>query len=186
MLSARRGFGRTLRRVTARPQVAAVGAVFAAGVLLRLLFVIDYRPAFLGDPDVGSYVNAAHLGLFTNVYDPAGYPLFIRLVDFLYPHLLLLIVVQHLLGIATAALFYLAVRRVTGSRWLGLAPAALVLFDGYGVWVEHTPITETLFSFLVAAALYLALRLADGRRWLAFGVGAVSQPRRWCDQWVSP
>src|SRR5205085_12127109 len=40
-------------------------------------------------------------------------------------------------------------------------------FDGYGVWVEHTPITETLFTFLLACALYLTLRAREGSRWLA-------------------
>jgi hypothetical protein len=139
-----------------------VATVFGTGIALRIAFVVIYRPAFLGIPDTGSYIDAAHRGLFNNVYDPAGYPLFIRILHAIYPHLSLLIVVQHGLGVGTAALMYLAVRRVTGSTLLGLVPAVLVLFDGYVLWVEHTPITETLFAFLVATVLYVAIRASEG------------------------
>jgi hypothetical protein len=156
-----------------RRQVAVVAAVFAAGVALRLGFMIAYRPAFLGDADAGSYIYAAQHGLFSNVYDPAGYALFIRAIHTVYPHLSLLIAVQHGLGIASAAMLYLSVRGVTGSSLLGLVPAAPVLFDGYGLWVEHTPISETLFTFLVVAALYVALRAVEGRRWLLIADGVL-------------
>lgn len=148
-----------------------VAGVFAAGIALRVVFMFDYRPAFLGIPDAGSYIAAAHLGLFVNVYDPAGYPLLVRIAHTAYPHLSALILLQHAMGVATAALFYLAVRRVTGSMLLGLIPAVLILFDGFGLWVEHTPISEPLFDLLVGAALYLALRAAEGSRWLLVGVG---------------
>lgn len=132
-----------------------VAAAFVAGAGLRVAFLVLYRPAFLGDPDSGTYIDAAHHGLFSNAYDPAGYPLLIRFVHLIDPHLGALVVLQHVLGLATAALIYLAVRGETGSGLLGLLPAAVVLFDGYGLWVEHTPITESVFTFLVALALYL-------------------------------
>ncbi|MGI8904038.1 MAG: hypothetical protein ACR2IP_10350 [Solirubrobacteraceae bacterium] len=147
-----------------RAQDFLVWAVFAAGAALRTVFLVDYRPGFLGIPDTGSYIDAAHRGLFSNVYDPAGYPLFIRGVHALDPHLSLLILLQHCLGLATAALLYLVVRRVTQSKLLGLIPAVIVLFDGFGLWVEHTPISEPVFTFLVAGALYAALAAVNGPR----------------------
>jgi hypothetical protein len=156
-----------------RRQALALGGVLAAGLVLRLAFLLSYRPGFLGDPDSGSYIDAAHYGLFNNVYDPAGYPVFIRLLHLVDPHLSALIVVQHLLGLATAGLLALAVVELTGSVWIGLVPACVVLFDGYGLWVEHTPLTETLFRFLVVAILALALRLRTESRWSAAGVGAL-------------
>ena len=149
----------------------AVAGVFAAGIAVRIAFVVLYRPAFLGDSDAGSYIFAAHYGLLGNVYDPAGYPLVIRVLHAVYPHLSLLILLQHGLGLATAALLYLGVRRVTGSGLLGLAPAAVVLFDGYALWVEHTPITETVFTFLVATILYVAIRASEGNLLGAAGAG---------------
>ncbi len=145
--------------------------MFAAGALLRVLFMLDYRPAFLGISDAGSYLDAAHRGLFNGAYELAGYPLFVRAAHALYPHLSLLILVQHCLGVGTAAILYLAVRRVTGSVLLGLIPAALVLFDGFELWVEHAPLTEALFTFLVASGLYLAIRAVGGRRCLLAGAG---------------
>jgi hypothetical protein len=167
---------RRLRRLIRLPRdrrEAAVVAVFAGGVAIRAVFMVLYRPAFLGSSDTGSYVNAAAHNLFSNVYDPAGYPLFIRLLHAIYPHLSLLTLVQHGLGIATAALVYLGVRRVTGSTAFALIPAVVVLFDGYGLWVEHTPITEALFTFLVVAALVLALYAAERPSWLLAGEGIV-------------
>ncbi|MGI8715593.1 MAG: hypothetical protein ACR2NR_20915 [Solirubrobacteraceae bacterium] len=148
-----------------------MAGAFAGGVVLRVVFMLEYRPGFLGISDAGSYIYAAHFGLFSNVYDPAGYPLFVRVLHTIDPHLSLLILVQHGLGVATAALWYQSVRRVTGSTVLGLIPAVLVLFDGYSLWVEHTPITDTLFTFLVAALSYLAVAAAEGRLWPLAGVG---------------
>ncbi|HET9073146.1 MAG TPA: hypothetical protein VFN48_01075, partial [Solirubrobacteraceae bacterium] len=134
--------------------------VFAAGIALRVVFMVLYRPGFLGITDTGSYLAAARGGLFTNIYDPAGYPLFIRLLHAVTAHLAWLVLVQHALGVLNAALLYTTVRRLTGSARLAIIPAVVVLFDGYALWVEHTPITETLFTFLVVATLCLAVHAA--------------------------
>jgi hypothetical protein len=166
------GIANRLRQLAHSPRQAAVVLVFALGVAIRIAFIALHGP-FLGISDSGSYIDAAHGGLFSNVYETAGYPLFIRVLRTVWPHLSLLIVVQHGLGVATAVLFYLAVRRVTGSALLGLIPAVLVLFDGFGLWVEHTPMSEALFDFLVAAALYVALRFVERPPWLLVGEGAL-------------
>jgi 4-amino-4-deoxy-L-arabinose transferase-like glycosyltransferase len=163
-----------VRRRIASVAPPAVLGVFAAGVGIRVVFMVLYRPAFLGIPDSGSYLFAARYDLFSNVYDPAGYPLLIRLAHAVDPHLSFLILLQHALGVATAALLYLTVRRLTGSPGLGLVPAVIVLFDGYGLWVEHTPLSETLFVFLVAAVLYLALLGAERKASLALAIGVLA------------
>ena len=131
---------------------AIVAAVFIGGAIVRLAFMLGYEPAFLGIPDSGSYITSAHQGLFSDLYHPAGYPLFVRVVHWIYPHVGLLSLVQHLLGLATAALWYATVCRITGGRLLGLIPAVVVLFDGFGIYVEHAPLSDPLFGFLVAAA----------------------------------
>jgi hypothetical protein len=151
-----------LRQFARSPRGIAVIAVFGLGIALRIAFLIVYRPAFLGDADSGTYIFTAAHGLFSNVYDPAGFPLIIRVLHWVYPHLTLLILAQHALGVLSALLLYLIVRRTTGSTVLGLLPAAIVLLDGYGVWVEHTPLTEPWFSFLIVCVLYLSIRAADG------------------------
>ncbi len=162
-----------LRQLAGSPSGRAVLVVFGAGIALRVAFLALYRPAFLGITDAGSYITAAHRGLFDNVYDPAGYPLFIRTVHAVYAHLSLLILIQHALGVGSAALLYLAVRRLTGSRVAALVPAGIVLLDGYGLWVEHTPISETLFGFLIIAALVLALYAARRGHWLLLADGVL-------------
>lgn len=170
---ARRSIAERLSTLGLGRSAAIVAVAFAAGVAIRVVFMLDYRPAFLGIADAGSYIDAAHRSLFDNVYDPAGYPLFLRIVHAVSAHLSLLVLLQHGLGVASAVLMYLAVRRVTGSMLLGLIPASLILFDGYGIWIEHTPISEALFGFLVCAALCAALRAADGRWWLLAFVGVL-------------
>jgi len=157
----------------ASPAATAVAVVFAGGVAIRVAFMALYRPAFLGVPDSGTYIDAAHHALFSDVYETAGYSLVIRIAHAVFPHLSALILVQHLLGIATAGLLYYAVRRVTGSTLAGLIPAVVVLFDGFGLWVEHSPLSDPLFSFLVTCVLLLALVAADSRPWVLAVEGAL-------------
>ena len=144
---------------------AVVAGVFIAGALVRGAFMLGYQPAFLGIPDTGAYVTSAHQGLFDDIYHPAGYPLLLRVLHGLYPHLGLVTITQHALGLGTAGLWYATVRRMTGARLLGLIPAALVLFDGFELWVEHAPLSDPLFGFLVAAAVYGAIRAVEGPWW---------------------
>lgn len=157
----------------ASPAATAVVAVFAGGLAIRVVFMALDRPAFLGVPDSGTYIDSAHHALFSDVYETAGYSFVIRVVHAVFPHLSALILLQHLLGIATAVLLYYAVRRVTGSMLLGLIPAAVVLFDGFGLWVEHSPLSDPLFSFLVTCVLVLGLLAAEGRPWVLAGEGAL-------------
>jgi hypothetical protein len=73
----------------------------------------------------------------------------------------LVVIVNHVLGLATAVLLYLAVARAGGPRWLGLIPAGIVALGGDQVFLEHSPLSETAFTFLVALAVYAAARTID-------------------------
>lgn len=150
--------------------MALVAAVFAAGAAVRIWFVADYRPAFLGNEDSATYAWAAAHDLFHSPVRPAGYPVFLRLVHAVAPHLTYTIVLQHLVGLATAALLYGLLRRVGVSTFLALLAAAVVLFDGLQIFLEHSLMSDTIFEFLVVAALYAAVRAGAGARaspWLA-------------------
>jgi 4-amino-4-deoxy-L-arabinose transferase-like glycosyltransferase len=153
-----------------------VAVVFAAGAAVRIWFVADYRPAFLGNADSQTYAWAAAHDLFHSPVRPAGYPVFLRLVHAVTPHLTYTIVLQHVLGLATAGLLYGLLRRVGVSTLLGLLAAAVVLFDGMQIFFEHSLMSDTIFSFLVVAGLYAAVRAADVERgalpWLA-GAGVL-------------
>ena len=81
-----------------------------------------------------------------------------------------MILVQHVLGIATAVLWFFAVRRVASPLW-GLLPAAVVLFAGPQLFIEHAPLAESLFAFLIAAMVYCTV-LALERRSALWGAAA--------------
>jgi hypothetical protein len=146
-----------------RRALVALVAVLSLGALLRLALVLGWQPALFGWPDAASYVDVAHGQLFGNQLRPAGYPLFLRGLHAVAPSLLLLVLVQHLLGLASALLFYLSVVRAGAPRLLGVLPAAVVALGGDGIFLEHSPISESLFIFLVAIALYAGVRALEGR-----------------------
>jgi hypothetical protein len=143
---------------------ASIGlaVVLGLGALLRLLLTIGWRPALMGWPDAASYIGVSQGDLFGNELRPAGYPIFLKLLHGLSPSLLLVVTVQHLLGLASAALLYLAVARTGVPRLLGLVPAAVVALGGDGIFLEHSPISESLFIFLIASTLYAGVRSLEG------------------------
>ena len=147
-----------------------LAALLVTGALLRLLFVLAWRPAFMGWPDAASYLDVSQGELFGNPLRPAGYPFFLRALHTVAPSLTFVVVLQHLLGLASAALLYSAVARTGAPRALGLVPAAVLALNGDIMFVEHAPISEPLFTFLVAVGLYAAVRSQEGEglRWPAF------------------
>jgi hypothetical protein len=85
----------------------------------------------------------------------------------LSPSLSFAIFLQHLLGIATALLLFLTVRRVAPLGW-GLLPATVVLLAGPQILLEHAALAEGLFTFFIAATTYSTVRAPeDGYAWAA-------------------
>ena len=153
-----------LRVATIDRTRAALLAVLGAGIGLRVLAMVAWSPAFMGWPDAKSYLDVAHGELFSNVLRPAGYPLFVRALDGLWPSVSLLVVANHALGLAAAALLYATVRRPGAPPLAALVPAAVVALNGDTVFLEHSPLSEPLFMFLTALAGYAALRALDDTR----------------------
>src|SRR5207248_9490952 len=90
-----------------------------------------------------------------------GYSMFLRLLHGIAPHLILVIVVQHALGLLAAVLLFLAVRRSGGPRGLGLAPAAIIALGGDQLFLEHAALRDSIFIFLTSAMLYYAVRASQ-------------------------
>jgi hypothetical protein len=156
----------SLRPHTRGDWVAVVGlvAVLTAGAVMRLLFLLAWRPAFFGFPDAVTYAGLALEKLWVDPTREVGYPLFLREMHAIFPtHLTWVIALQHLFGLASALLVFLAVRRAGGPPWLGLLPAALIALNGAEMFLEHTPLTESLFIFLLSLALYFAASAAGAR-----------------------
>jgi hypothetical protein len=141
--------------------LGGLALILLAGAVLRLLFLIAWRPAFFGFPDSITYVGLARDQLWVDPTREVGYPLFLRELHAIFPtHLAWVIMLQHLFGLASAVLVFLAVRRAGGRPWLGLLPAALVALNGAEMFLEHTTLTESLFIFLLSLGLYFAARAA--------------------------
>jgi hypothetical protein len=142
--------------------------LLGVGLALRVYFLLVWSPAIVGFSDTGVYFQGAVASLWAAPGRTVGYSMFLRLLHGISPHLILVVVVQHGLGLLAAALFFLAVCRCGGPRGLGLAPAAVIALGGDELFLEHSALSETLFVFLVAAMLYCAVRASqDGPLWAA-------------------
>jgi hypothetical protein len=159
------------RQIWSDPVLVELTAVLGVGLLLRIYFLVVWSPAITGYSDSGIYFDGA-VGSPSRLWsDPirvVGYSMFLRLLHGVSPHLIVVTVVQHVLGLCTALLFFLAVRRCGGPRGLGLAPAAIVALGGDQLFLEHAALSDALFVSLLGAMLYCAVRAPqDGARWAA-------------------
>jgi hypothetical protein len=144
--------------------LVALSVLLGVGLLLRIYFLLVWTPAITGYSDTGIYFDGA-VGplsrLWTDPIRVVGYSMFLRLLHGISPHLILVIVAQHLLGLATALVFFLTVRRCGGPRGLGLAPAAIIALGGDQLFLEHAALSDALFIFLLSAMLYCAVRASN-------------------------
>jgi hypothetical protein len=151
--------------------LVALAAILGVGLLLRVWFLLAWRPALTGYSDSGIYFTGAVKSLWTDPLRTVGYSMFLRVLHAISPHLILVTIVQHLLGLLTAALLFLAVRRCGGPRWLGLVPAAIIALGGDQLFLEHAALSEAPYIFLIAAMLYCTVRAAQGGAWWAAAGG---------------
>jgi hypothetical protein len=155
-------------RARARGVSIALAVLLLVGLLLRVYFVLVWRPALTGFSDTGIYFQGAVESLWSSPGRTAGYSMFLRVLHAISPHLLLVVLVQYVLGLSAAVLFFCAVRRCGGPRGLGLAHAAVIALGGDELFLEHAALSEALFIFLLSATLYCAVRALDGGpRWAA-------------------
>ena len=156
----RRARGRSLSWAPSPAGLLTV--VLGAGAGLRLWLMLSAGPGFLGYPDAAAYVQTAQWngtwGLFANAWRPAGFPVFLSALHALVPSLAFVSVVQHLMGLAIAALLYVTVADVARCRWVALLPACVVAFAGSELYLEHTPLSETLYAAFVVTAIWCATR----------------------------
>jgi hypothetical protein len=147
-----------------RSALVVLGLLLVAGIAMRVAYEVAYQPALVGYPDTHIYLVAARHDLFWPPMHVVGYAAMLRALHGLVPSLAFVVLVQHALGIATAVLLWAAARRISGSPWPGLVPAAIVLVGGDQALFEHAILSETLFGFLIAAAVYAGARCLDARR----------------------
>jgi hypothetical protein len=117
-----------------------------AGVVLRILTQVAYRPALLYIDSV-KYVYGAWPGT-----DPVGYKVPLRFILF-FGDLSTVAAVQHLLGLAMAVTLYLVLLRRGCPRWLSALAVAPVLLDAYQLQMEQTIMPDVWFGALIVAGL---------------------------------
>ena len=125
-------------------------ALLTAGLVMRVLTMIAYRPALI-------YVDT--LKYLYNVWsgsDPVGYKIPLKII-LLVGNLTTVAAVQHLLGLAMAVTLYVLLLRRGSPRWLAAIAMAPVLFDGYQLQSEQTIMPDVWFEALIVAGLAVLL-----------------------------
>jgi hypothetical protein len=146
----------------------------AAGLMLRILAQIAYRPALI-------YIDSSKylLGNYPGD-DPPGYQFAIKPV-LAVGNLDMIAVIQHLLGLAMAVTLYLLLLRRGAPRWLSALACVPVLLDGYQVQIEQTVMPDVMFEALIVAGLAALLWSRRPVPWmtaaagLAFGASATAR-----------
>jgi hypothetical protein len=147
----------------------AMTAVLGVGVLVRVLAVIAYWPAFWF-PDSYSYLVFAQR-LEPDMTRPFGYSAF--LVPAVALHRVWpVILAQHLMGLGVAVAVYALARRRGLSGGLAALLAAPLLLDARTIVLEQYLLTETLFTALCVAGVLL-LTWRDRPGWRACAVGGL-------------
>jgi putative flippase GtrA len=161
---------RRLPSVPALRGHALFGLFFGAGLVLRILMQVGFRPAFAW-PDSARYLYSA-LILRPDTYRPSGYSLFLRLVPY-WKHLWPVSLVQHLLGLAMAVAIYAFLRRRGVPGWGAALASAPILLDPWQITLEHDVLSDVLFeALLLAGCLLLTWRRRIGMA-EALAAGAV-------------
>jgi hypothetical protein len=148
-------------------------ALLTAGLVLRVLAQIAYRPALLYI-DSTKYLLGAYPG-----DDPPGYQFALRPV-LAVGNLDTVAAIQHLLGLGMAVTIYLVLLRRGAPRWLSALATAPVLLDGYQLQIEQNIMPDVMFEALLVAALAALLWHPRIRPWmiitagLALGAGATA------------
>jgi dolichyl-phosphate-mannose-protein mannosyltransferase len=163
--------GRLSAWTRARPDYAVLTALLLFGLALRTYFTVVWHPALTGYSDSGIYFQDGVQSVWTDPIRTVGYSMFLRVLHGISPHLILVVIVQHLLGLATAALYFFTVRRAGGPRWLGLVPAAAIALAGDQLFIEHSALSDSGFIFLLAVMLYCTVRAHTSVRDWRPGVG---------------
>jgi hypothetical protein len=107
------------------------------------------------------YAEAAARSPLSDIHAPAGYSTFLAAIGLVTHQVAVVIILQHTLGVVAAVVVFAAVRRATGSAWLGLIPAAFLLLDGDQIYLEHNVMAEGITAPLIGGVLYAGVRVLE-------------------------
>ena len=141
-----------------------VSILLLAGLVLRVLAQLAYRPALLYIDSV-KYIYNGWPGT-----DPVGYKVPLKVI-LLFGNLGTVAAVQHLLGLAMAVTIYGMLLRRGAARWLAALAVAPVLLDAYQLQIEQTIMPDVWFEAVIVAGLALLLWRPRPTLWLTVAAG---------------
>jgi 4-amino-4-deoxy-L-arabinose transferase-like glycosyltransferase len=147
-------------------------AILALGVVMRVVMLASLWPVATNLDD-GYQLYASNP--FEDRQHPAGYALIVAVLGDIVRSPVLPVVVQHLAGLTSGLLMFGATRRVSGSQWAGLLPAAIVLINVDVVYLEQTIMSETWAVLSISVGLYAAVRATEavaGSKWWGLACGS--------------
>ncbi|MBV9466554.1 MAG: glycosyltransferase family 39 protein [Solirubrobacterales bacterium] len=153
----------TAKRWLPRPAAAnaVLGVLVVGGLGLRLVAIISWWPVGTTLADSWPYAVYAGTNPLNDPQHPGGYSTLLAIIGFVTRSVAVPVLLQHLLGLLAALLLFWAVRRLIGSPWPALVPAAAVLLNSDEIFLEHTIMAEGPFVVALAGALYASVRAVD-------------------------
>ncbi len=156
----------------------AIVLIVVLAAIPRLLLLLSLPPLVHLDSD--SYFEIARRiwsggGLGDLSRRTPLYPLLLAMAGHFRAGLFPVVLIQHLLGAVSAVVCYLIGRRLFPPRfrWAATASGILAGVVIYPAVLEHSILSESLFSFLLLAAVWLLLVWCDeNQTWAALACGA--------------
>jgi hypothetical protein len=142
--------------------------VLLAATAVRVIALLAYPPAFWF-PDSLPYVQAAMHPAPYNIR-PVGYSFLLLMLEPAHS-VLLVIALQHLMGVVVAAMTYALLRRHRLPAWGSTLAAVPLAASAYTIQIEHYVLSDALFSLLVTSAIALMLWRPRPRIWVCCAVG---------------
>jgi len=141
-------------------------------VLPRLVSMLGFQPAVLFRLDTYDYLwGAVHVS--PNVVNPSGYSLFLLLLRPAHS-IVLVVALQHVLGLGIATMVYALVRGYGLPDWGATLAAAPVLFDPAQILVEQLVMADLLAMALMVGAFTVLLLRRPPTTWRVVAAGLMT------------
>ncbi len=124
-------------------------ALLTAGLVLRVLASLAYRPALF-------YIDSVRYLYNADGMDPVGYKGPLRAI-LAVSNFDAVAAVQHMLGLAIAVLIYLLLLRRGVRHWLAALAIAPILLDAYQLQTEQSIMPGTWFEALIVGGIAILL-----------------------------
>jgi hypothetical protein len=168
-----RKWRRLQEAVTGLPGLARRHWIFTTALGLsivpRVIAMLGFRPTVLFRLDTFDYLWAA-VHVSPNVVNPSGYSLFLWLLR-PFHSIVLIVALQHVMGLAIAAMVYAVLLRYGLPAWGATLAALPVLFDPAQILVESFVMADLLAMLLMVGSFVLLLMRRSPSVWRSIAAG---------------